>query len=441
MKRRMMALFLTTAMIASMCACGSKDDEKKVYKVATDTTFAPFEFENDEGDMVGIDLDLLKAIAEDQGFEYELEYVGFSAAVTALEAGEVDAVIAGMSITDERKEKYDFSDPYFDSGIGMGVLAGSDIKSYEDLKGKQVAAKIGAEGCAFAESIADKYGFKVVQFEDSATMFQDVLAGTSAAVFDDYPVLGYEINRIKETDRLTALQTELAKLGFEIQTVNDCELRWDGKRRTMTDDELAAVSILLALVLGIIFGLFTVSGFKVLEFISAIYIDIIRGTPLLVQTFIIYYGLAQSLKPWGFSWSDIGGPFTAGVVALSLNAGAYMAEIIRGGIQSVDKGQMEAARSLGLPYFKAMRRVILPQAFLTMLPSMINQFIITLKDTSLISIIGIRELTQNGKIIAANAASMVMSVWLVVALFYLVICTILAKFAKIVERKIAYGRK
>lgn len=118
-----------------------------------------------------------------------------------------------------------------------------------------------------------------------------------------------------------------------------------------------------------------------------------------------------------------------------------MAEIIRGGIQSVDKGQMEAARSLGLPYFKAMRRVVLPQAFLTMLPSMINQFIITLKDTSLISIIGIRELTQNGKIIAANAASMVMSVWLVVALFYLVVCTILAKFAKIVERKIVYGRK
>ena len=205
--------------------------------------------------------------------------------------------------------------------------------------------------------------------------------------------------------------------------------------------ELAAVAIVLALVFGIIFGLFTVSGFKILEFLSAIYIDIIRGTPLLVQTFIIYYGLAQSLKPLGFSWSNIGGPFTAGVVALSLNAGAYMAEIIRGGIQSVDKGQMEAARSLGLPYFKAMRRVILPQAFLTMLPSMINQFIITLKDTSLISIIGIRELTQNGKIIAANAASMVMSVWLVVALFYLVVCTILAKFAKIVERKIAYGRK
>ena len=152
MKKRMMALLLAGVMAATMCGCGSKDDGKKVYKVATDTTFAPFEFENDEGNMVGIDLDLLKAIAEDQGFEYEIEYVGFSAAVTALEAG-------------------------------------------EDLAGKQVAAKIGAEGCAFAESIADQYGFTIAQFEDSATMFQDVLAGTSAAVFDDYPVIGYEINR------------------------------------------------------------------------------------------------------------------------------------------------------------------------------------------------------------------------------------------------------
>ena len=209
---------------------------------------------------------------------------------------------------------------------------------------------------------------------------------------------------------------------------------------------VSVIAILIGVALGTILALMRLTAEQkgkstLLSKIAYVYIDIIRGTPLLVQTFIIYYGLAQSLKPLGFSWSNIGGPFTAGVVALSLNAGAYMAEIIRGGIQSVDKGQMEAARSLGLPYFKAMRRVILPQAFLTMLPSMINQFIITLKDTSLISIIGIRELTQNGKIIAANAASMVMSVWLVVALFYLVVCTILAKFAKIVERKIAYGRK
>ena len=231
MKRKMMALTMAALMAASLSACGGNstndtttaattaadttaneetaattaaesgaaentaDSAAKVYKIATDTTFAPFEFENDKGEMVGIDLDLLKAIAEDQGFEYELVVAGFSAATTGLEAGEYDAVIAGMSITDARKEKYDFSEPYYDSGVGMAVNADSDIASYDDLNGKTVAAKIGTEGCTFAESIADQYGFTIMQFEDSSSMYQDVLAGNSVACFEDYPVLGYEISR------------------------------------------------------------------------------------------------------------------------------------------------------------------------------------------------------------------------------------------------------
>lgn len=204
--------------------------------------------------------------------------------------------------------------------------------------------------------------------------------------------------------------------------------------------KLAVVSLIAATILGIIFGLFTVSKVKILQFISQIYIGIIRGTPLLVQTFIIYYGLAQVLRPMGFQWKLIGGPFTAGAVALSINAGAYMAEIIRGGIESVDIGQMEAARSLGLSYGKAMRKIVLPQAFFTMLPAIINQFIISLKDTSLISIIGIRELTQNGKILSANSSSRVMVIWLVVALYYLVVCTVLSQIAKVVERRVSHGK-
>lgn len=174
-------------------AAASQDG--KVYKIATDTTFAPFEFENENGEMVGVDLDLLKAISEDQGFQYDLIVAGFSAAVTGMEAGEYDAVIAGMSINPEREAKYDFSDPYYDSGVGMAVAADSDIASYDDLNGKTVAAKIGTEGCTFAESIADQYGFTIIQFEDSASMYQDVLAGNSVACFEDYPVLGYEISR------------------------------------------------------------------------------------------------------------------------------------------------------------------------------------------------------------------------------------------------------
>lgn len=205
--------------------------------------------------------------------------------------------------------------------------------------------------------------------------------------------------------------------------------------------KMAAIALVIATVLGIVFGLFAVSGSKLLRSITAVYVDLIRGTPLLVQTFIIYYGIAQTLRPYGFAWANIGGPFTAGIVALSLNAGAYMSEIMRGGIEAVDKGQVEAARSLGLPYGICMRKVILPQAFRVMLPSIINQFIISLKDTSLISVIGIRELTKNGQILAANSASLVMPIWIAVALFYLIVCTALSKTARFAERRLAYGSK
>lgn len=191
--KKLLCMILAGMMLCAMVGCSSSSDD--VYIIATDTTFAPFEFENEDGEMVGIDLDLLAAIAEDQGFEYELQVLGFSAAVTALESNQCDAVIAGMSITADRQEKYDFSDAYYESGVGMAVLSDSDIDSYEDLAGLTVAAKIATEGCSFAESIAEEYGFTVVQFEDSSSMYQDVLSGNSAACFEDYPVIGYEISR------------------------------------------------------------------------------------------------------------------------------------------------------------------------------------------------------------------------------------------------------
>lgn len=206
--------------------------------------------------------------------------------------------------------------------------------------------------------------------------------------------------------------------------------------------QLTVVSLICASVLGIIFGMFSIAHNKILNVISTIYIDIIRGTPLIVQVFIVYYGFGASvLRPlFDISWNELGGVFTAGAIALSLNAGAYMAEIVRGGIESVDKGQMEAARSLGLPYGKAMSKVILPQAIRTMLPSIINQFIISLKDTSLISVIGIRELTMNANMISANESTEVLTVYVIAAIYYLVICTLLSKVAKILERRMSYGK-
>lgn len=209
--------------------------------------------------------------------------------------------------------------------------------------------------------------------------------------------------------------------------------------------ELSIISLVAATIIGIIVGLVNTSKsksviMKILKAIANLYIYIIRGTPMLVQILIIYFGLGQMLRPTGFRWLNIGGTFTAGTVALSLNAGAYMAEIVRGGIEAVDKGQIEAARSLGLTYGKTMKKIVLPQALRTMLPSIINQFIISIKDTSLLSVIGLTELTNVGKTIAATKSAHMMVIYFFMACYYLLICTVLAQVSKVVEKRLSYGK-
>jgi polar amino acid transport system substrate-binding protein len=141
-------------------------------------------------------VDLLAAIAKDQGFKYDLKPLGFSAALAALESNQCDGVIAGCSITDERKQKYDFSNPYYDSGVVMAIKADNNsIKSYDDLKGKTVAVKTGTEGATFAEKIKDKYGFTLKYFSTSPFMYEEVKSGNSVACFEDYPVMGYGISQ------------------------------------------------------------------------------------------------------------------------------------------------------------------------------------------------------------------------------------------------------
>lgn len=209
--------------------------------------------------------------------------------------------------------------------------------------------------------------------------------------------------------------------------------------------ELSIISLVAATIIGIIVGLVNTSKsksviMKILKSIANLYIYIIRGTPMLVQILIIYFGLGQMLRPTGFRWLNIGGTFTAGTVALSLNAGAYMAEIVRGGIEAVYKGQIEAARSLGLTYGKTMKKIVLPQALRTMLPSIINQFIISIKDTSLLSVIGLTELTNVGKTIAATKSAHMMVIYCFMACYYLLICTVLAQVSKVVEKRLSYGK-
>ena len=163
---------------------------------------------------------------------------------------------------------------------------------------------------------------------------------------------------------------------------------------------LALCGLFFGCILGIIFGLSSVVKSKVSRTISAIYVNLIRGVPMIVLAFFIYFGVPYGIK------TILGISFTlsalqAGTICLALNCGAYMSEIIRAGIQSIDPGQMEAARSLGLSYWRSMFRVVLPQAIKNMIPSIVNQFIITLKDTSILSVIGFPELVNKAQNVIA----------------------------------------
>ena len=484
-KSRFMWLSMAFLLFFAVCAgnlsqtATAQAGEGKTYQIATDITFAPFEFQDIDGNYVGIDMELMQAIAKNQNFKYEIKPLGFNAAVQALQSNQVDGMIAGMSITAERKKAFDFSSPYFDSGIVMAVKKdNTDTKSYEDLRGKNVAVKIGTQGYEFADSIKDKYGFTITPFEDSAQVYDDVKTGNSAACFDDYPVLAYGIQQNNGLRLATTKKEVGSSYGFAVNKGKNPELlekfnaglanlkangeydsivskylgnpdgsapaatktlgRWEliqkslpslfeGLLKTMM---YTIISLFFAFIMGLIFGFMKVSHSKIARGIATVYVDIFRGIPLLVLGLFIYLGIPGM---FGFTM-----PLpVAATLALSLNAGAYVTEIIRGGIQSIDRGQMEAARSLGLPYRTAMVKVIIPQAIKVMIPSFINQLVITLKDTSIMSAIGLVELTQSGKIVIAR--TLASDIWLVVALMYLIVITILTKVADAVERRTRRG--
>jgi len=196
--------------------------------------------------------------------------------------------------------------------------------------------------------------------------------------------------------------------------------------------ELTFLSLVFAALIGLFFGLLNVSKHRALNVIANVYIDCIRGVPLIVLAFFVYFGIPMAT---GVRLSAL----TAGIISLSMNAGAYMAEIVRAGIQSIDIGQMEAARSLGLPYSKAMSKVVLPQAIRVMIPSIINQFIITLKDTSILSVIGFPELVKAGQIVIARNFE-TFKMWAIIAIMYLIVITTLSKVARALERRVSYGK-
>jgi His/Glu/Gln/Arg/opine family amino acid ABC transporter permease subunit len=463
--------FIAAGALLGGASAATAADDSETYVIGTDTTFAPFEFTSPEGDLVGIDMDLLRAIAEDQGFEVEIRQLGFDAALQALQSNQVDAVMAGMSITEDRQQIFDFSDPYFTSGIQLGVLDASDIDSLDDLDGKTVAVKTGTQGQTFAEENQDEFGFRVTPYSDTTDMVDAVKAGQAVGYFEDFPVLaygiqqgsgfrlvgdpelggeyGFAVNKGQNPDLIEKFNEGLANLqaSGEYDEIVDTYLA-GGEETTQATDIFSVavkywpalmeglwltilatlVALVAAFILGIVFGFGRISKFLPFRWLATAYVFVFRGTPILVQAFFVFFAIPQLIPDLTFN------PFVAGAITLSLNTGAYMTEIIRGGIQAVDPGQAEASRSLGLGHWKTMQKVVLPQAFRIMIPSFVNQGIITLKDTSLISVIGLAELTfVSRQIIASTYLSA--QVLTIVAIIYFVVITLLTLLANRLERK------
>lgn len=454
---------------------------KSSYTIVSDSSFAPFEYQDESGKYVGIDMELIKAIAEQQGFTITIQNPGFDAALNAVQAGQADAVIAGMSITDARKKIFDFSDAYYSSNILLAVKNGSDIASYEDLKGKTVGAKNGTASYTFLESNKDKYGYTLKAFDEASGMYDSLNSGSIDALMDDEAVLLYAIQQGR--DFATPIPGEKSgEYGFAVKKGANPELiemfnnglaalvesgKYDEilnkyfnsteetSATTSTVDEttiigllknnygqllsglgitvgLALLSFAIAIIIGVIFGMFAVSPVKSLRVIASVFVDVIRGIPLMIVAAFIFWGIPNLIESITGQQSPIN-DFVAGTIALSLNSGAYIAEIVRGGIQAVPVGQMEASRSLGISYGTTMRKIILPQAGKIMLPNFINQFVITLKDTTIISAIGLVELFQAGKIIIArNYQSFRM--YAILAIIYLVVITLLTRLARKLEK-------
>ena len=473
----------TSAVPETSTEAGQKaTPKKKKYKISSDSSFAPFVFQNDQSKYTGIDMELIKAIAKDQGFTLEISNPGFDAAVSDVQNGNADGMIAGMTITDSRKATFDFSDPYYTTNSILAVQESSKISSYEDLKGKTVGVKNGTASQTFLEENKSKYGYKIKTFSDGASMYDSLNSGSVAAIMDDEPVIKYAIKQGRKFK--TPIEgTPSGQIAFAVQKDSNPELiemfnnglanlKESGEYQKILDkylssdsdettdstsvDEttiwgllqnnykqllsglgvtiaLALLSFAIAMVIGIIFGMFSVSPYKWLRWTAEIFVDVIRGIPLMILAAFIFWGIPNLIESMTGHQSPIN-DFLAGTIALSLNAAAYIAEIVRGGIQAVPAGQMEASRSLGISYSKTMRKIILPQATKLMLPNFVNQFVIALKDTTIVSAIGLVELFQTGKIIIArNYQSFKM--YAILAVFYLVIITLLTRFAKQLEKR------
>jgi arginine/lysine/histidine/glutamine transport system substrate-binding/permease protein len=460
-----------------LVGCSGNDDRNQIMRIATEPAFPPFEFQGKNGELAGFSIDLMKAIATAAHFQVEFQSLPFDGIIPALQAKTVDGAISSITITPERAKTLAFSRPYFKAGLAIAVRKDNqNITNFQSLQNHKIAVQIGTTGAKKAETVT---GAEVRSFDSAPLALQELQNGNVDAVINDAPVTLYAINtgNLQGIKVIQQLLTEefygiaTAKNSLDLPLINQglstilengkyqqIYQKWfkstppilperlpDGNQNTnkinpfivfwqslpillngaLVTLQLALISGLLGLISGSLMGIIRLSTIKPLRFLARAYIDFFRGTPLLVQIFMIYFGLPAIFQEIGFNLTL--NRFIAGVVALSLNSAAYIAEVVRGGIESIENGQTEAAKSLGLNPLQTMIYVIFPQAFRRMIPPLGNEFISLLKDTSLVAVIGFEELFRKGQLIVSENYR-AFEIYAAVAVIYLCLTLISSQF-------------
>lgn len=472
-----LVVFIAVAPMAS----AAKDTGKKVI-VGLSADFAPYEFRkkiNEKDEIVGSDVEIAKRVAADMGAELEIQDIAFDSLLPALDSGRIDMIISGMTPTDERRQNVDFSDTYYTSRQVIVTRAADKdkFKTMDDLKGAAIGVQRGsiqqdiAEGIEGAKlSPVDKVSDIMLQLEsnrvDAAVMEGPVAEGqvlnhpdltiTDIQIPDsDTPMaiavqkgntelLG-QINKtlaeLKANDEIDQFVNDAFKLnsGETTEALKDApkpnifqifwdyrNYYWQGIQYTLF---LSAMGVLFGFVIGLIVSLLRLSQVSILRWLAMTYIEILRGTPMLVQLLIIHYGIAQAFNI-NFTVLE------SGIITLSINSSAYLAEIFRAGIQGVDRGQTEAARSLGMSYGATMRHIIIPQAIKSVLPAIGNEFVVIIKESSIVSFIGVADLMFQAQAVRSITYS-ALSPLLIAAAIYFVMTFILSKLLSVVERRLS----
>lgn len=454
--------------------------------VGTNAEFPPFEYIGDDGEPDGFDMAVIKAIGEAEGFDVKITNMEFKSLIASLSTGSLDAVIAGMTVTEERQQSVDFSDSYYTATQCIVIPKDSDITSLADLNGKKVAVQEGTTGdilCTPAEDndvITDE-NTEVQRFKkgtDAVVALNN--GGVDAVVIDKNPAENFVANnadtltlieddtsteeyaiavgkgntellekinsglaKIKEDGTFDALVAEyiegndtessetqertfLENLKYVFVDTNGYQLMLNGLGVTIGISFAAGV---LGIALGFVLALMKLTETRkkrktVLSRIAGAYIDIIRGTPAMVQLLIMFMVIFRS------RYAPV-----AAILSFGMNSGAYVAENIRAGILAVDVGQMEGGRSLGFTYGETMRYIILPQAIKNVIPALGNEMITLVKETSIVGYVAIVDLTKAGDFIVSRTYQAFLPL-IAVAIVYYIIVKIMTKILAVIERRL-----